>query len=168
MLLLNELRNWRNNQARIEGVEVYRVLSNTVLEALVGAMPANKNEMLAIKGIKEAKFAKYGAVLLQMIAQQGVFPGSHLTYKAGGPVGKAKETAKGSKKNTAAGSLQRSKNDSASFSKKSLFDNNQEGQYFRDTSMCYIVATTYCLFMFMVGFFFWEKRGRFVFAVARG
>lgn len=70
MSLLNELRNWRNNQARIEGVEVYRVLSNTVIEALVGAMPANKEEMLAVKGIKEAKFGKYGAVLLRMIAEQ--------------------------------------------------------------------------------------------------
>ena len=70
MSLLNELRNWRNTQARIEGVEVYRVLSNTVLEALVGAMPANKEEMLAVKGIKEAKFGKYGAVLLRMIAEQ--------------------------------------------------------------------------------------------------
>ena len=70
MSLLNELRNWRNNQARIEGVEVYRVLSNTVLEALVGAMPTNKEEMLQVKGIKEAKFGKYGAVLLRMIAEQ--------------------------------------------------------------------------------------------------
>ena len=67
MSLLNELRNWRNNQARIEGVEVYRVLSNTVIEALVGAMPTNKEEMLAVKGIKEAKFGKYGAILLKMI-----------------------------------------------------------------------------------------------------
>ncbi len=70
MSLLNELRNWRNNQARIEGVEGYRVLSNTVLEALVGALPQNKDEMLAIKGIKEVKFAKYGATLLRMMAGQ--------------------------------------------------------------------------------------------------
>lgn len=69
MSLLNELRNWRNNQARIEGVEQYRVLSNAVLEALVGALPQNKEELLAIKGIKEAKYAKYGKVLLGMIEQ---------------------------------------------------------------------------------------------------
>lgn len=49
---------------------MYRVLSNTVIEALVGAMPTNKEEMLAVKGIKEAKFGKYGAVLLRMIAEQ--------------------------------------------------------------------------------------------------
>ncbi len=68
MSLLNELRNWRNNQARIEGVEQYRVLSNAVLEALVGALPQTRDEMLAIKGIKDAKFSKYGGTLLRMIA----------------------------------------------------------------------------------------------------
>ncbi len=67
MSLLNELRNWRNNQARIEGVEQYRVLSNATLEALVGTMPQNKEEMLLVKGIKEAKYGKYGAILLKMI-----------------------------------------------------------------------------------------------------
>jgi len=67
--LLSQLRDWRNNQARIEGAEGYRVLSNTVLEALVGALPQNKEEMLAIKGIKEAKFGKYGMTLLRMIAE---------------------------------------------------------------------------------------------------
>lgn len=72
MSLLSELRNWRNNQARIEGVEQYRVLSNAVLEALVGAMPQSKEEMLQVKGIKEAKFAKYGGVLLRMIAAQSI------------------------------------------------------------------------------------------------
>ncbi|MBP9697948.1 MAG: HRDC domain-containing protein, partial [Candidatus Moranbacteria bacterium] len=36
MSLSSELRNWRNTQARIEGVEQYRVLSNAVLDALVG------------------------------------------------------------------------------------------------------------------------------------
>lgn len=76
MSLLSELRNWRNNQARIEGVEGYRVLSNTVLEALVGALPQNKEELLAIKGIKEAKYAKYGAVLLKMIAAEGASSGA--------------------------------------------------------------------------------------------
>ncbi len=70
MSLLSELRTWRNNQARIEGAEQYRVLSNAVLDALVGALPRNKEEMLAIKGIKEAKYARYGAVLLRMIAEE--------------------------------------------------------------------------------------------------
>ncbi len=72
MSLLNELRNWRNNQARIEGVEQYRVLSNATLEALVGALPQSKDEMLQVKGIKEAKFSKYGGVLLRMVAEESI------------------------------------------------------------------------------------------------
>ena len=71
MSLLSELRNWRNNQARIEGVEQYRVLSNATLEALIGALPQNKEEMLQVKGIKEAKFGKYGPALLRLIALSG-------------------------------------------------------------------------------------------------
>ncbi len=72
MSLLSELRNWRNNQARIEGVEQYRVLSNATLEALVGALPETKEAMLQVKGIKEAKFGKYGKTLLALIAGAGV------------------------------------------------------------------------------------------------
>lgn len=70
MSLLSELRNWRNNQARIEGVEGYRVLPNACLDALVGALPKNKEELLAIKGIKEAKYQKYGAAILRIIGEQ--------------------------------------------------------------------------------------------------
>lgn len=69
MSLSSELRNWRNTQARIEGVEQYRVLSNAVLDALVGTLPQTKDEMLLVKGIKEAKFSKYGATLLRMIKE---------------------------------------------------------------------------------------------------
>ncbi len=75
MSLLNELREWRNNQARIEGVESYRVFPNAVLEALVGALPENKEEIMAIKGIKEAKYRKYGGVLLKIIAAYSVGDG---------------------------------------------------------------------------------------------
>lgn len=69
MSLLNQLRQWRNNQARVEGVEVFRVLPNAALEALTGTLPKNKEEMLAIKGIKEAKYRKYGVVLLKIIQE---------------------------------------------------------------------------------------------------
>ena len=69
MGILQELRQWRDTQARTEGVETFRVFPNAVLDALVGALPQNKEEMLAIKGIKEAKFGKYGAALLRIIGE---------------------------------------------------------------------------------------------------
>lgn len=63
------LRTWRAEQARIEGVETYRVLPNAVLDALAGSLPRTKEEMLCVKGIKEAKFQKYGSRLLNIIAE---------------------------------------------------------------------------------------------------
>jgi len=62
------LWQWRRKQAEQEGVEVFRVLPNAVLEALLVAAPKTKEEVLAIKGIKEAKYRKYGKILLEMFA----------------------------------------------------------------------------------------------------
>lgn len=76
MSLLNRLREWRNNQARIEGVEVFRVFPNAVLDAIVGTLPRTKEEMLSIKGIKEAKYGKYGAAILRIIKESAPPNGS--------------------------------------------------------------------------------------------
>lgn len=67
MSLLSRLREWRNNQARIEGVEAFRVFPNAVLDAIVWTLPRTKEEMLAIKGIKEGKFSKYGKAVLSIV-----------------------------------------------------------------------------------------------------
>lgn len=75
MSLLGQLRQWRNEQARTEGVEVFRVLPNAVLDALVVALPQNKEELLTIKGIKEAKYRKYGVALLSIIKEQAADAG---------------------------------------------------------------------------------------------
>lgn len=66
--LLNALRSWRDEQARVEGVEGYRVLNNAALEELVRKLPKNKDELCEVKGIKDAKYRKYGKTLLMMIA----------------------------------------------------------------------------------------------------
>lgn len=62
------LWQWRREQAEQEGVEVFRVLPNAVLEALLAAEPRTKEELLAIKGIKEAKYRKYGKAILGILA----------------------------------------------------------------------------------------------------
>lgn len=79
--LLRQLRIWRAEQARLEGVEAYRVLPNATLDALCLACPANKEELLAIKGIKEAKYRKYGKKILEILGQ-GIEKPS-LTSRAG-------------------------------------------------------------------------------------
>jgi len=69
MAILQVLRQWRDSQARTEGVETFRVFPNAVLEALAGTLPQNKEEMLTIKGLKDAKFRKYGLALLGIIKE---------------------------------------------------------------------------------------------------
>ncbi|MEI9966725.1 MAG: exodeoxyribonuclease VII large subunit [Candidatus Moraniibacteriota bacterium] len=65
------LRQWRDRQANMEGVESYRVLSNAVLDALAITRPQSKEEMLEVKGIKEARFRKYGKALLGILSEHG-------------------------------------------------------------------------------------------------
>lgn len=66
--LLTALRNWRDEQARIEGVEGYRVLNNAALEELSRVLPRDKESLCSVKGIKEAKYRRYGKSLLAIIA----------------------------------------------------------------------------------------------------
>lgn len=65
--LLTVLRNWRDEQARVEGVDGYRVLPNGALEELARTLPKDKDTLCTVKGIKEAKYRKYGKTLLAMI-----------------------------------------------------------------------------------------------------
>lgn len=60
---------WRNDQAKREGVETYRVFPNATLEAIATSFPKNKEEMLCIKGLKDAKFGRYGAMILSILKE---------------------------------------------------------------------------------------------------
>ena len=66
--LLYRLRAWRVAQAQREGVELFRVLPNTTLEEIARVIPKTAAEFLKIKGIKEGRFKKYGAMLLAMLS----------------------------------------------------------------------------------------------------
>lgn len=70
-ILLNKLTVWRNETAKREGVEPFRVLPNKALEEIARNCPCNKEEMIEIKGIKDAKFSKYGRDLLRIIKSNG-------------------------------------------------------------------------------------------------
>ena len=65
--LLQKLRDWRRNTANLEGVESFQVFANKVLENIAEVKPSNKEEMIAIKGIRDRKFAKYGEQVLAII-----------------------------------------------------------------------------------------------------
>lgn len=65
--LLQKLKEWRKITADAEGVEAFRVFPNAVLEAIAEFKPTDKDGLFAIKGIRERKYAKYGADLLALI-----------------------------------------------------------------------------------------------------
>jgi exodeoxyribonuclease VII large subunit len=75
--LLYRLKTWRAQQAMREGVEPFRVLTNATLEAMATERPLSREAFFALKGFKDAKWKRYGAMLLVMIADsvgEGVPP----------------------------------------------------------------------------------------------
>ncbi len=72
MYIQRKLWQWREEQARREGLESFKVLSKATLEAIVLALPKNKEELLQVKGIKEKKYQKYGKAILAIIAEESV------------------------------------------------------------------------------------------------
>ncbi len=66
--LRQTLYAWRDNEAATRGVELFRILPNTALEEIVRSVPKTREELMAIKGIKDAKFAQFGQVILGLVA----------------------------------------------------------------------------------------------------
>lgn len=71
-ILLQKLKAWRTNTANLQGIEPFRVFANKVLENIAELKPSNKEELMAIKGIRDKNFAKYGEELLAMINDNDV------------------------------------------------------------------------------------------------
>ena len=64
---LQKLKDWRNIAAKNESVELFRVFPNKTIENIAATKPATKEELLAIKGIKDKKFNKYGKDILALV-----------------------------------------------------------------------------------------------------
>lgn len=65
--LLQKIKEWRQSTAQKEGVELYRVLPNEAIEAIVEIKPKTEEELISIKGIKEKKFMRYGTDILSLV-----------------------------------------------------------------------------------------------------
>jgi exodeoxyribonuclease VII large subunit len=80
--LRQTLYAWRDNEAAKKGIELFRVLPNTAIDDIVRALPKTKEELTAIKGIKDAKFSSYGMAILSMIKEHGgtVVPSADLRH----------------------------------------------------------------------------------------
>jgi superfamily II DNA helicase RecQ len=53
--LLQKLKVWRQNMVNIEKVEPFRIFTNKTLENIAEIKPSNREELMAIKGIKDRK-----------------------------------------------------------------------------------------------------------------
>ncbi|MHB1428384.1 MAG: DNA helicase RecQ [Rhodocyclaceae bacterium] len=66
--LFDMLRAWRAEQAKTQGVPAYVILHDKTLHELAARQPASANELLDVPGIGQAKAARYGADLLEIVA----------------------------------------------------------------------------------------------------
>ena len=67
--LFDTLRQWRGQTAREQGVPAYVILHDRTLHELAARRPRTMEDLLDVAGIGEAKAARYGAALLELLAQ---------------------------------------------------------------------------------------------------
>lgn len=65
--LYEKLRDFRLNMSREKGLKAFYVFGNNTLNELVEFKPTTKKELLAIKGIGEAKVKEFGDAVLEII-----------------------------------------------------------------------------------------------------
>jgi ATP-dependent DNA helicase RecQ len=65
--LYERLRTLRRELAEENGVPPYVIFSDKTLRELAAHRPTNREEMLAIHGIGEVKFERYGEVFLDLL-----------------------------------------------------------------------------------------------------
>ena len=70
--LFEALRAWRAEQAKAQGVPAYVILHDKTLHELAARQPASPDELLDVPGIGQAKAARYGAGLLEIVATRSL------------------------------------------------------------------------------------------------
>lgn len=67
--LFNTLRDWRNGQAKEEGVPPYVICTNRQLAEIAHRRPESLNKLGAIERLGKAKLDRYGAAILKLVAE---------------------------------------------------------------------------------------------------
>jgi len=67
--LLAALKDWRLEQARLQGVPPYVVFHDRTLLELAACRPQQRHELAGIGGIGAAKLERYGEQLLTVLRQ---------------------------------------------------------------------------------------------------
>lgn len=68
-ILLNKLRSWRDEIARRQGVESYRIFPNATLEAIAFLQPTTLQDLQTVKGIKDVKSRLYGKTVIEIVKE---------------------------------------------------------------------------------------------------
>jgi ATP-dependent DNA helicase RecQ len=69
--LFEQLRGWRAAAAREQGVPAYVIFHDATLRQIAAGAPATLAELAAVNGVGEAKLAKYGPQILDLVAAAG-------------------------------------------------------------------------------------------------
>jgi len=67
--VVDALRAWRAGAARAAGVPAHVLLHDATLAALAAARPRTPEQLLAVPGLGPVKVARYGTVLLDLVAE---------------------------------------------------------------------------------------------------
>jgi ATP-dependent DNA helicase RecQ len=74
--LFEQLRGWRAAAAREQGVPAYVIFHDTTLRQIAAEAPATQAELATVSGVGEAKLAKYGPQILDLVAAAGAGTGA--------------------------------------------------------------------------------------------
>jgi DNA helicase-2/ATP-dependent DNA helicase PcrA len=69
--LLDELKAWRLQQARVNDVPAFVIFNDATLTEVARRRPSNQRELLAIPGIGAVKAERFGSQLLKAVAETG-------------------------------------------------------------------------------------------------
>jgi ATP-dependent DNA helicase RecQ len=69
--LFEQLRGWRAAAAREQGVPAYVIFHDATLRQIAAQAPATLAELAAVNGVGEAKLARYGPQILDLVAAAG-------------------------------------------------------------------------------------------------
>ena len=67
--LLANLKSWRTETAREQGVPPYVVFNDKTLIAIAQARPQTDDDLLAVSGVGPAKLERYGEAVLELVAE---------------------------------------------------------------------------------------------------
>ncbi|RCK69691.1 DNA helicase RecQ [Desertihabitans brevis] len=67
--LFQRLRSWRSQVAKEQAVPAYVVFSDATLAGIASARPADEQALRAVSGVGEAKLARYGEAVLEVVTE---------------------------------------------------------------------------------------------------